>query len=262
MNIILYPNAKINIGLRILRKREDGYHDLETIFFPVFTHNDVLEIVESKQVNMFRYGISYSLPGNDIEKELCIKAYRLLEKKYGIPPVEFHLFKGIPVGAGLGGGSSDAAFTLKGLNSLFSLGMSDEELVKCAAEIGSDCPFFIHNTPMLGEGRGEILSPIQSSSLDLLNSANSPHYIKVVTPDVHISTAQAYAGVTPCCEGPSIKEMISLPISQWKDHISNDFEKSIFKQYPSLQLEKEKLYDQGAIYVSMSGSGSALFGIF
>ena len=146
MNIILYPNAKINIGLRILRKREDGYHDLETIFFPVFTHNDVLEIVESKQVNMFRYGISYSLPGNDIEKELCIKAYRLLEKKYGIPPVEFHLFKGIPVGAGLGGGSSDAAFTLKGLNSLFSLGMSDEELVKCAAEIGSDCPFFIHNT--------------------------------------------------------------------------------------------------------------------
>ena len=176
--------------------------------------------------------------------------------------MEFHLFKGIPVGAGLGGGSSDAAFTLKGLNSLFSLGMSDEELVKCAAEIGSDCPFFIHNTPMLGEGRGEILSPIQSSSLDLLNSADSPHYIKVVTPDVHISTAQAYAGVTPCCEGPSIKEMISLPISQWKDHISNDFEKSIFKQYPSLQLEKEKLYDQGAIYVSMSGSGSALFGIF
>lgn len=262
MNIILYPNAKINIGLRILRKREDGYHDLETLFFPVFTHNDILEIVESKQVNMFRYGIPYSLPGNDIENELCIKAYRLLQKKYGIPPVEFHLFKGIPVGAGLGGGSSDAAFTLKGLNSLFSLGMSDEELAKCAAEIGSDCPFFIYNTPMLGEGRGELLSGIESSVLKSLSCADSPYYIKVVTPQVHISTAQAYAGVLPCSDGPSIKEMISLPIEQWKDHISNDFEKSIFKQYPSLQAEKDKLYEQGAIYASMSGSGSALFGIF
>lgn len=262
MNIILYPNAKINIGLRILRKREDGFHDIETLFFPIFTHNDILEIVESKHLDMFRYGISYSLPENDIERELCIKAYRLLEKKYGIPPVEFHLFKGIPVGAGLGGGSSDGAFTLMGLNKLFNLGMSQQELLECAAMLGSDCPFFIHNRPMLGEGRGNIFSDVASSELDILWDKNSPYYIKVITPDISVSTAQAYAGVTPCEEGRSINELISLPIEEWRDHISNDFEKSIFKEYPELARQKEALYEQGAIYASMSGSGSSLFGIF
>lgn len=262
MNIILYPNAKINIGLRILRKREDGYHDIETLFLPLFTHNDILEIVESDRLDMCRYGISYSLPGDDIEGELCVKAYRLLEKMYGIPPVEFHLFKGIPVGAGLGGGSADAAFALKGLNSLFSLGMTEQQLAECAAKIGSDCPFFIYNKPMLGRGRGEILSSVESRPIELLMAEDTSYYIKVVTPDIHISTAMAYAGVVPSEHGSSLEELVSLPINQWKDHIFNDFEESIFKQYPLLQMEKEKLYEQGALYASMSGSGASLFGIF
>ncbi len=258
--MILYPNAKINLGLSVLQKREDGFHNLETLFYPVNVH-DVLEIVEGEELRMCQYGIEY--PGDPMDN-LCIKAYRALAADFDIPPVEIHLFKKVPVGAGLGGGSSDAAFTLRGLNEMFSLGLSDERLAAYAATLGSDCAFFIYNRPMLGTGRGEILEPVKIASLE-------DYEIKLVYPPYFVSTAAAYGGIVPRdkrvangekMDTRSVVEILQQPVECWKDSLVNDFEKTVFAKIPQLAVYKDELYDQGAVYASMSGSGSAFFGIF
>lgn len=258
--MVVYPNAKINIGLRVLEKRPDGFHNLETLFYPV-RYTDILEIREADKTEMFLYGLKY--PGNP-EDNLCMKAYQLLKKEFDIPPVEIHLYKKIPVGAGLGGGSSDAAFTLKVLNKLFSLHIPDTELVRYASMLGSDCPFFIYNVPMLGTGRGEILTPYPVERL-------KDYTVKLVYPPWFVSTADAYRGILPrnvrvaggeVLENTPLPELLSLPVELWKGRVENDFEKTVFAGYPGLESYKMQLYEQGAVYASMSGSGSAMFGLF
>lgn len=260
--MILYPNAKINIGLRVIEKRADRYHNIETLFVP-FPLCDILEIVESDRVLMENYGIRYELPEGNVENELCVKAFRLLEKDFGIPPVAIYLHKNIPVGAGLGGGSSDAAFVLRGLDEMFSLGLSKEQLSDYAARLGSDCPFFIENRPMFGEGRGEILTPFEAVPwLSETLSETCPYEMRLITPDIHISTAQAYAGLVPDPEGRGLRNLLEKPVAQWRNTVFNDFEKTAFALHPVLREIKEKLYADGAIYASMTGSGSAVYGIF
>lgn len=271
--MILYPNAKINIGLNVLEKREDGFHNLETLFYPVGKWSapqdgnvpgipvDVLEIVEAGELQMHQYGIEY--PGDPMDN-LCIKAYKALRADFDIPPVAIHLYKKIPVGAGLAGGSSDASFTLRGLNEMFSLGLTDEKLASYAATLGSDCPFFIYNRPMLGTGRGEILRPEEIFPLD-------DYEIRLVFPPYFVSTAAAYGGIVPragrAAEGEEfdsrpLVEMLRNPVGTWKECVVNDFEATVFAKIPQLAAYKEELYAQGAVYASMSGSGSAFFGIF
>lgn len=258
MNIIVYPNAKINIGLRVLRKRPDGYHDLETLFWPV-SLTDILELTESNSLQMRRYGLPYPWD----EDDLCLRAWRILKDDYDIPPVIIDLYKNIPVGAGLGGGSSDGAHTLKGLNELFRLGLTDIQLAAYAARLGSDCPFFIHNRPMFAEGRGERLTGFDASWLPLLDPDDPSYFIRLVTPGVYVSTAEAYRGVHPSEEGAGLRRLLySTPIDRWRGCIVNDFEESVFRLHPELSSAKEKLYADGAVYAAMSGSGSALFGIF
>ncbi len=258
--MILYPNAKINLGLSVLQKREDGFHNLETLFYPVEA-KDVLEIVESSGLQMHQYGIEY--PGDPMDN-LCVKAYRALAADFDIPPVEIHLYKKIPVGAGLGGGSADAAFTLRGLNEMYSLGLSDDRLSEYAATLGSDCAFFVYNRPMLGTGRGEILEAVEIPSLE-------GYEIKLVFPPYFVSTAAAYGGIVPRdkrvangenVDTRSIVEILRQPVEYWKDSLTNDFEKTVFAKIPQLAAYKDELYAQGAVYASMSGSGSAFFGIF
>ena len=258
--MILYPNAKINIGLNVIEKRVDGFHNLETLFYPVEAY-DILEIVESDTLKMFQYGIDY--PG-EVMDNLCVRAYNLLKSEYNIPPVEIHLYKRIPVGAGLGGGSSDAAFTLKGLNDLFNLSIPDKKLWEYASMLGSDCPFFIYNKPMLGTGRGEILSEVEITDL-------SDYRIELVYPPYFVSTADAYRGIVPRnvrelngekFKGQSLVEMLKEPVESWKDNVTNDFEITVFNKIPELAKYKEDLYKRGAVYASMSGSGSAMFGVF
>lgn len=261
MNVVVYPNCKVNIGLRVIEKREDGYHNLETLFIPA-PLQDILEIVTSPKTSIYHYGMGYSLPNSDPNEDLCIKAYKELSKDFDLPPVEIHLYKQIPVGAGLGGGSSDAAFTLKGLNSLFGLSLSDEQLAAYAATLGSDCPFFIYNKPMFGEGRGEILSPYSAPWVDSLLGNNRNYRLEVKTFPIHISTSMAYSGVTPSKEGMGLLRHISRPIEEWRECVVNDFEKGVFEKYPILKKEKEALYEQGALFAQMSGSGSSIFGIF
>jgi len=263
MNIVTYPNAKLNIGLHILDKRGDGYHNIETLFFPYYNLTDILEIVESDYTGMYRYGLSYE---GDIENDLTYKAYKLLQKDFDLPDIQIHLHKTIPTGAGLGGGSSDAAFTLTALNKLLSLSLSDSELAQYASHLGSDIPFFIYNAPMLGEGRGEILTPYSSESINELMNPSGRYKIEIITPDIHISTAEAYAAITPRNisgkSGASLNELLKLPIEEWRDNIVNDFEESIFSIAPQLRAIKESFYEKGAIYASMSGSGSSIYGVF
>ncbi len=262
MNVVVYPHAKINLGLQILEKRADAYHNIDTLFVPVPKY-DVLELIESKELSINYYGRPFSLESDSIENELCIKAYRLLEKLYNIPPVSIHLHKNIPIGAGLGGGSSDASFTLKALNKLFDLGLDSEALIDLAAKLGSDCPFFINEGAQFGEGRGTILSPLSGASW--LNSTleDDPTYeIRLIETGLHISTAQAYSKINPNPNRRSVKELIQEPINTWRHSIVNDFESTVFKIYPELSRAKQELYEQGAIYASMTGSGSSLYGIF
>ena len=268
--MILTPNAKINVGLDVVRRRADGYHDIETLFVPVPDVRDVLEVVKADEAGMTCYGTPCDVP---VEKNLCFKAFRLMQKNFGIGDVHIYLYKNIPMGAGLGGGSSDAAFTLIALNAVFSLGLSHERLAEIAAELGSDCPFFIYNRPMFASGRGEILEPFD---IDL-----SPYRIEVVTPGIHISTAEAYAGVdaikfpgVPGADGAGnaqsdhrsdssdLKTKLSLGITNWRENVVNDFEAYAFAKYPILAKIKNDLYERGAIYASMTGSGSAVYGIF
>lgn len=247
--MIVYPNAKINLGLNILRKRKDGYHDISSVFYPVKDYIDILEISKYDTFKFIKSGIK--IPDGE---NLCEKAWRLLHEHYGIGNVRIHLHKQIPIGSGLGGGSSDASFTLKALNKLFELNLSNPELEKYALLLGSDCPFFINNRPKLVEGIGEKMTDID---LDL-----SEFKIKLINPDIHVSTKEAYSGVIPQEPELSVEEIIQLPVNEWKEKLRNDFEDSVFEKHSELEKIKEELYHQGSIYSSMSGSGSVLFGIF
>jgi 4-diphosphocytidyl-2-C-methyl-D-erythritol kinase len=249
--LISFPNAKINLGLNITEKRPDGYHNLESCFYPI-AWSDILEITPSKQLNFTSSGIM--IPG-DNNQNLCLKAYRLLNEDHSISPVDIHLHKNIPIGAGLGGGSSDGAFALIMLNTMFSLELSIEQLEEYASVLGSDCPFFVRNEVMFVTGTGNHFSPID---LDL-----SGKHIVIIKPDIHISTSEAYVGIVPTPSAINIKEEIEdQAIFHWKKNLSNDFEKSIFPNYPNIKKIKESLYKKGALYASMTGSGAAVFGIF
>jgi 4-diphosphocytidyl-2-C-methyl-D-erythritol kinase len=248
--MVLFPNAKINLGLNIVAKRPDGYHDIETILLPI-PLCDVMEFIESGVSRITITGINLN---EDPTQNLVVKAWGLMSKLYHIPPVEMHLHKIIPVGAGLGGGSADAAFMLKGLNEYFKCGASLSELEGLASELGSDCAFFIRNTLAFGKGRGEILEPLSFNLND--------YQILLVNPSIHISTKNAYSGVKPKLPEKSLKQLINYDIKEWQGLVTNDFEKSIFARFPEIGWIKNNLIKEGAIYSSMSGSGSTVFGIF
>jgi len=247
--MISFPNSKLNLGLNIINKREDGYHNLETVFLPIqFT--DVLEIITSDKTESIISGLHIITNDN-----LCIRAYNLLKKDFSeLPAIKMHLHKVIPLGAGLGGGSADAAFTLQILNKKFNLELSEKQLINYALQLGSDCPFFIINKPCFATGRGEILEPI---NIDLTN-----YKILIVNPGIQVETKWAFSKIIPQQPVISIKEIIKLPIGKWKDNLQNNFEIPVFAEYPEIEKIKNKLYKSGATYASMSGSGSTVYGIF
>jgi 4-diphosphocytidyl-2-C-methyl-D-erythritol kinase len=249
--MIKFPNAKINLGLNVIEKRSDGYHNIESIFYPVKLY-DVLEIVKSEQLNFYFSGKKIEV---SIENNLCSKAYQLIKKKHSVSDVNLYLKKILPMGAGMGGGSADGAFTLLILNELFKLQLSKEKLKEYALQLGSDCPFFIDNCPSYVQGRGEMTEP-----LDL--NLNDYTFIFVNT-GVHISTAEAYQGITPAKPVINAKNIVlNTPVEQWKDKLVNDFEEVAFKKHPNLAVVKNALYNTGALYASMTGSGSAFYGIY
>ncbi len=294
--MITRPNTKINLGLNVLRKRADGYHDIETLFVPYFELCDSLEIVAGDDFSrtsarLFgEYGDGVggcAGEGSGVAEEcpklaqgiaedgkcmitiaraagvhwdplsdLCVKAYRLLDGDFGLPPVKIFLEKLAPVGAGLGGGSADAAFTLKMLSELFGLGLTEDALAGYAARLGSDCAFFVGNRPAFGEGRGEVLSDFDLPVLEQYD-------LKVVVPEgVAVSTAEAYRGIVPAVPDVPLREALRRPVDEWKSLIVNDFEKTVFAAHLELPAIKQSLYDSGAAYASMSGSGSALFALY
>lgn len=250
--MLCFPNCKINIGLYITGKRPDGYHNLETVFYPVKLC-DALEIVPADITTLRLHGIPIAGNTND---NLVLKAYNLLKGHYldKINPVETHLLKNIPMGAGLGGGSSDGAFMLKLLNDYFKLGICKADLIKYALQLGSDCPFFIENSPQYATGRGELMQPV---SVDL-----NAYSIVLVCPGIHVSTAEAFKMLKPQTASFNLNNLAQLPLTDWKHNISNDFEIPVFAMHPTLATIKQELYDKGAIYAAMTGSGSTLFGIF
>ncbi len=292
--MITHPNVKINLGLHVIRKRQDGYHDLETLFVPYHGISDTLEIVSGDDYSQTlgaitgydRQSVAQAVSPDgklmitiarkegvdwDPLKDLTAKAYFLLAEDFKLPPVKIFLEKTSPVGAGLGGGSADASFALKMLSELFGLNLPAATLAGYAARLGSDCPFFIYNTPMMGTGRGEVLTPFD------LDSVIGPEYgIRVLVPEgIHVSTADAYRGIVPReaaapalpdrharPDRASLAEILRMPVTSWKDTLVNDFEATVFAKYPALEALKNDIYKKGAVYASMSGSGSALFGIF
>lgn len=308
--MVVHPNIKVNLGLSVIRKRPDGFHELETLFAPYFGISDTLEIIlgdgwsETSASLFARYSEdqlaqAISEDGKvmitiarregvdwDPLKDLTVKAYQLLAEDFELKPVKIFLEKTSPVGAGLGGGSADAAFALRVLDGLFALGLSDESLAAYAARLGSDCAFFIYNRPMLGRGRGEILEPFSLEGIDLSGNdsacaipvgpsesentapAASKYLLKVIVPDgIAVSTAEAYRGITPReamadCPYVPLMDALEKPVEEWKDALVNDFETTVFAAHPELAAIKQSLYDSGAIYASMSGSGSALFAIY
>ena len=247
--MVVYPNAKINLGLHIVSKRPDGYHNLETIFFPL----DIKDKIEIEGADEFSFNLEGLKIDGDVESNLVVKAYRLLQKDFLLPNVKISMQKNIPFGAGLGGGSADASFTLRALNEMFNLGLADEVLASYASKLGADCPFFIYNRPMLATGIGTELSPIELSL--------EGYKIEWVKPNVHVSTADAYRNVKPKEPKFSLSELPNIPIEQWKDCLVNDFEESVFTQYPELAEIKQDFYNRGAVYAAMSGSGSTIFAI-
>jgi 4-diphosphocytidyl-2-C-methyl-D-erythritol kinase len=248
--MISFPCAKINIGLNIINKRIDGFHNIETIFYPVGL-SDILEIVKSDTFSFTSTGIELD---SDEQNNLCVKAYQLLKMEYDLTPVKIHLHKIIPAGAGLGGGSSDAAHTLKTLNIIFELNLSDNRLMECAALLGSDCSFFINSNPSLGTEKGNVLQKI--------NCSLKGYYLILLVPPVHVSTAMAYSKVVPSVPEFYLKDLHTISVSDWKKYVKNDFEKSVFSQFPEIEKLKNKLYRLGAEYASMSGSGSSVYGLF
>lgn len=254
--MVIFPNCKVNLGLNILRKREDGFHDLETVFYPL-PLRDILEINRSKEKTGDT--IQLSITGLDIDADginnLCIKAYELLKKRFpDLPPVRLHLHKIIPAGGGLGGGSADASFTLLLLNKMFALGLSAKELMEMGLQLGSDCPFFILNKPCIAKGRGEILEEI---TLDL-----SAYKFIIVNPGIHVETGAMFKQIKPAIPSTSLKDLVKLPVEKWKDVMTNDFEEIVFTLHPEIANIKNELYKAGAVYASMSGSGSTVYGIF
>ena len=307
--MIKYPPIKINLGLNVLRKREDGFHDLETLFLESGRFHDTLEIVTGDDYSRTmaslaaRYGdrggisdgdipaLAQGISENgklmitvaraegvdwDVRKDLCAKAYALLDNDFNMPPAKIYLEKNSPVGAGLGGGSADAAYTLTMLNDICALGLSTEQLAGYAARLGSDCAFFIFGRPMFGEGRGEVLTPFELA-VGIIDAGGPacpctrehpekgrPQYeLQIVIPEgISVSTAEAYRGITPAIPEMRLKDVLARPVSEWKDLLVNDFEATVFKAHPELAAIKQSLYDSGAVYASMSGSGSALFALY
>ena len=307
--MISYPNVKVNLGLNVLRKRPDGYHDLETLFLPYHEIHDVLEIVSGDDYSrtsaglIARYGHPDGLCGDSDDapqlvqsvspdgkvmvtiarkegvdweplEDLCVKAYRAMDADFDLPPVKIYLEKLSPVGAGLGGGSADAAFAVRMLDGMFSLGLDDSGMAGYASSLGSDCAFFIYNKAMTGEGRGEILTPFSLGGMEILDTegnllAGEPDgtgnvfELKVIVPEgISVSTADAYRGIVPSVPETSLQEVLSMPVESWKENLKNDFESTVFAKYPQLEAIKRSLYDSGAVYASMSGSGSALFALY
>lgn len=252
--MIAFPNAKINLGLSVTEKRKDGYHNLETVFYPI-TLTDALEIQTGRdareKVTLYQYGFKAT---DDLEDNLVVKAYRLLDNDFNLPSVSIYLYKRIPFGAGLGGGSSDAAFMLKLLNDQCALGLSEEELEQYASQLGADCAFFIKNKSTFAEGIGNIFSPIDLSLKD--------YQIIIIKPDIFVSTRDAFSNIRPCRPERSLREVVAKPVGEWRQLLANDFEKSIFPKYPLIEEIKHTLYEKGAIYAAMSGSGSSVFGLF
>jgi 4-diphosphocytidyl-2-C-methyl-D-erythritol kinase len=250
--VISFPNCKINLGLHIVGKRNDGFHDLETIFLPI-PFEDCLEIQRTTDTSSISV-TGLPVEGNP-EHNLCMKAYQLLKSKFDLSPVTMHLHKQIPTGAGLGGGSADGAYTLTMLNVIFNLGLKQSELIELSSQLGSDCAFFISNSTCIGTGRGNILEPIELPQLNGL-------FVMLVMPGIHISSAWAFQQITPRPERKSIRELVKGPVTEWRPTLENDFEKPVYSQYPALKLIKDQLYDAGAVYASLSGSGSAVYGLF
>jgi 4-diphosphocytidyl-2-C-methyl-D-erythritol kinase len=255
--MISFPNAKINLGLNIVRKRPDGYHDLETVFYPI-AYRDALEIIPVSEDSDSDTGVNLHLSGKPVQgpaaSNICVKAWHLLKADHpSLPPIELHLMKAIPMGAGLGGGSADGSFTLKMLNEKFQLGISNEQLQSYALALGSDCPFFIRNSPCFATGRGE---QMRDFTLDL-----SSYSLLLVHPGIHVSTAQAFAGVVPSLPELSIADIVSGDVSGWRGRLVNDFERTVFPQFPAIRQIRDLLYENGAIYAAMTGSGSSVFGI-
>lgn len=254
--MILYPNAKINIGLNVVEKRPDGYHNLETVFYPI-PLQDALEITPIQSVASEK-GYQLKVMGTVLDgtpdDNLIVRAYKMMRDEYRLPPVSMYLYKHIPTGAGLGGGSADAAFTIKALNNQFKLGLSVEKMEEHASQLGADCAFFIKNEPVYATGIGNEFHPLQLSLKGKV--------LVLIKPDVFVSTKDAYAHVKPAHPETSLPELLAQPIETWKDTVINDFEASVFVKYPEIACIKDKLYDMGAVYASMSGSGSSVYGIF
>ena len=248
--MVVYPNAKINLGLNITEKRPDGYHNIESVFLPIQLC-DTLSIIENPKFEFIQSGIKLD---SEPENNLVVKAFRILEREFKLPPVSIQLEKNIPFGGGLGGGSSDASFCLKAVNSLFDLNINDDKLAEYSKKIGADCPFFIYNKPSLVKGIGDIITPIDINLNDYI--------LVLVKPDFGVPTPLAYKNIQPQKSAYPINEVISKPIELWKNKLSNDFEFSVFKLFPELKEIKEKLYSLGAVYASMSGSGATMFGLF
>lgn len=252
--MLVFPNAKINLGLNITEKRPDGYHNLETVFYPI-PIEDALEINMLHGGNdKFRIHQAGLEIAGEAENNLVVKAYKFLDEAFNLPPIDIHLFKHIPSGAGLGGGSADAAFMLKSLNEKFNLGLTDETLEEYAARLGADCAFFIKNEPTYAEGIGNIFSPIRLSL--------EGYRIWLVKPDIFVSTRDAFSKIKPHHPELPLKEIVQLPVEEWKGRMLNDFEESVFPQFPAIGEIKDEMYRQGAIYASMSGSGSSVYGLF
>ena len=253
--MITFPNAKINLGLNIVEKRPDGYHNLETIFYPI-NLQDALEVTRRENNDKeYTLHISGSPLEGEPEDNLVVKAYKLLKKDYpGLLPVDIHMYKHIPAGAGLGGGSSDAACMIKLLNDKFSLGLSTERMEEYAVKLGADCAFFIRNKPVFATGIGNLFEPVELSL--------KGYHIILIKPDIFVSTRDAFAEIKPVRPAVSLKEIVKQPMETWKNSMKNDFEDSVFKKFPEIAAINDELYDLGAVYAAMSGSGSSVYGIF
>lgn len=252
--MIFYPNAKINLGLQVIGKREDGFHNLETIFLPIAVY-DILELLDNKP-HTFNFSSTGLTISTDNSSNLCVKAYHLLKQNFeALPTLSMHLHKQIVMGAGLGGGSANGAFVLKAINELFNLGLTEEALLKYALQLGSDCPFFIINKPCYATGRGEVLTP--TTIPDLVNKK-----LVIINPNIHINTGWAFGKLQADQPTFNLQQEVQNPIELWEKTITNHFENSVFEAHPSIQKIKEKLYNLGAIYASLTGTGSTVYGIF
>ncbi|MGM9805289.1 MAG: 4-(cytidine 5'-diphospho)-2-C-methyl-D-erythritol kinase [Candidatus Aphodosoma sp.] len=249
--MVCYPKAKINLGINIVRCRADGYHDIETLFYPIGL-SDRLEINEAQKTTSLECD-GLTIEGNT-DSNLVMRAFRMMQDEFKLPEINIRLHKTIPMGAGLGGGSSDASSMLVMLNGMYALGLDSQQLCDRAVRLGADCPSFIHNRPMLASGIGDMLTPI---NVDIRR-----YRMVLVKPDIHISTTEAYAGCKPCAWTTPLSEIVSRPIETWRDTLVNDFERTVFAKHPKLGIIKDIMYNEGAVYAAMSGSGSTIYGLF